>query len=36
MALEKYLEKYKLNFGFNDEIFAIKKEFDVFQEKKNV
>ena len=32
--LEKYLQKYKTNFGFNDEIFKIKTEFDLFQKSK--
>ncbi len=32
--LEKYLQKYKTNFWFNDEIFKIKTEFDTFQKSK--
>ncbi len=32
--LEKYLQKYKINFWFNEEIAKIKKEFDIFQKSK--
>ena len=32
--LEKYLQKYRTNFWFNDEIFEIKTEFDIFQKSK--